>query len=136
MKTAAKVFIVLGMIFGFILILPIIFGALSISKINSATQKSELVGLGVCTLLFCSLLGGIFMLCIPESELQPATANSAPTNSATIQNNYITNTKDNTSKSDVENVADSLTKLKNLRDAGTISDEEFERMKKDLLNKI
>lgn len=136
MKTAAKVFIVLGMIFGFILILPIIFGALSISKINSATQKSELVGLGVCTLLFCSLLGGIFMLCIPESELQPATANSAPTNSAPIQNNYIANTKDNTSKSDVENVADSLTKLKNLRDAGTISDEEFERMKKDLLNKI
>lgn len=136
MKTAAKVFIVLGMIFGFILILPIIFGALSISKINSATEKSELVGLGVCTLLFCSLLGGIFMLCIPESELQPATANSAPTNSAPIQNNYIANTKDNTSKSDVENVADSLTKLKNLRDAGTISDEEFERMKKDLLNKI
>ena len=136
MKTAAKVFIVLGMIFGFILILPIIFGALSISKINSATQKSELVGLGVCTLLFCSLLGGIFMLCIPESELQPATANSAPTNSAPIQNNYIANTKDNTSKSDVENVADSLTKLKNLRDAGTISEEEFERMKKDLLNKI
>ena len=132
MKTAAKVFIVLGMIFGFILILPIIFGALSLSKINSATQKSELVGLGVCTLLFCSLLGGIFMLCIPESELQPATANSAP-----IQNNnYITNTKDDkTSKSDVENVADSLTKLKNLRDAGTISDEEFEKMKKDHLNK-
>lgn len=136
MKTAAKVFIVLGMIFGFILILPIIFGALSISKIDSATEKSELVGLGVCTLLFCSLLGGIFMLCIPESELQPATANSAPTNSAPIQNNYIANTKDNTSKSDVENVADRLTKLKNLRDAGTISDEEFERMKKDLLNKI
>ena len=135
MKTAAKVFIILGMVFGFILILPLIFGGLAISKINSATQKEELVGLGVCTLLFCSTLGGIFMLCIPDSELSPATANSTPTNSTPIQNNYISNTKDN-NKSDVDNVADSLTKLKNLRDAGTISDEEFERMKKDLLNKI
>lgn len=135
MKTAAKVFIILGMVFGFILILPIIFGALSLSKINSATEKSQLVGLGVCTLLFCSILGGIFMLCIPDSELSPATANSTPTNSTPIQNNYISNTKDN-NKSDVENVADSLTKLKNLKDAGTISDEEFEKMKKELLNKI
>lgn len=133
MKTAAKVFIIIGMVIGFWMILPLIFGGLAISKINSATQKEELVGFGVCALLFCSMIGGILMLCIPESELQPATANSAP-----IQNNnYITNTKDDkTSKSDVENVADSLTKLKNLRDAGTISDEEFEKMKKDLLNKI
>ncbi len=136
MKTAAKVFIIIGMVIGFWMILPLIFGGLAISKINSATQKEELVGFGVCALLFCSMIGGILMLCIPESELNPATANSAPTNSAPIQNNYIANTKDKTSKSDVENVADSLTKLKNLRDAGTISDEEFERTKKDLLNKI
>lgn len=83
MKTAAKVFIIIGMIFGFWRILSIIFGALSLGKINTATKKSELVGLGICTLIFCSVLGGIFMLCIPEEQLnqnRPATSAQSQTN--------------------------------------------------------
>ena len=83
MKTAAKVFIIIGMIIGFWMILPIIFGALSLGKINTATQKSELVGLGICTLIFCSVLGGIFMLCITEEQLnqnRPATSAQSQTN--------------------------------------------------------
>ena len=130
------------MIVGCILILPIIFGALSISKINSATEKSELVGLGICTLLFCSLLGGIFMLCIPDSELKPkAEYQTNVQNNTYIQNS--TSEQNSTSaqnskqeKSEVETVAERLTKLKNLKDTGTISDEEYERMRKDILNKF
>ena len=133
MKTAAKVFIIIGMIIGFWMILPIIFGALSLGKINSATQKSELIGLGICTLIFCSVLGGIFMLCIPEEQLNKGAAALAPTQATAAGSS--TNAKPEAKKSTGE-VADSLKNLKELKDAGTITDEEYDKMKKDLLSKM
>lgn len=133
MKTAAKVFIIIGMIIGFWMILPIIFGALSLGKINTATQKSELVGLGICTLIFCSVLGGIFMLCIPEEQLNKGAAALAPTQATAAGSS--TNAKPEAKKSTGE-VADSLKNLKELKDAGTITDEEYDKMKKDLLSKM
>ena len=69
MKTAAKVFILLSMVFGFWVILPLIFGGMALGKLKTATTKSELTTSAVLVLLFCSLLGGIFMLCISEEEL-------------------------------------------------------------------
>lgn len=68
MKTAAKVFIIIGMIFGAIAILPIVFGAITLSKMNKVTRKDEIVVWGVLTLLFCSLLGGIFVLCTTDAD--------------------------------------------------------------------
>ena len=133
MKTAAKVFIIIGMIIGFWMILPIIFGALSLGKINTATQKSELVGLGICTLIFCSVLGGIFMLCIPEEQLNKGAAALAPAQATAAGSS--TNAKPEAKKSTGE-VADSLKNLKELKDAGTITDEEYDKMKKDLLSKM
>lgn len=65
MKTAAKVFIILGMIVGFWYILPLIFGAIALKKMK--TEKPS-VGLSVCVLIFCSLLGGIFLLCSKNEE--------------------------------------------------------------------
>ena len=134
MKTAAKIFIIIGMIIGFWMILPIIFGALSLGKINTATQKSELVGLGICTLIFCSVLGGIFMLCIPEEQLNQGGA-VAPAPAQATAAGSSTNAKPEAKKSTGE-VADSLKKLKELKDAGTITDEEYDKMKKDLLSKM
>ena len=127
MKTAAKVFIILGMIFGCIAILPPIVGGIGLSKINSAKDRSELVGMGVCVLLFCSLLGGIFMLCIPNEQL----AGAGEQNQQVVVNVHPTQTK----QSD-DDATEKLAKLKNLKDSGAISDEEFERMKKDILAKV
>ncbi len=42
MKTAAKIFIILGMIGGCLAILPLIFGGITLSKMNKATSASEL----------------------------------------------------------------------------------------------
>ncbi|MGN0813476.1 MAG: hypothetical protein ACI4MQ_08220 [Candidatus Coproplasma sp.] len=70
MKTAAKVFTIIGMIFGAIAILPLIFGGITLSKMKSAKDVSELKVWGVLDLLFCSLLGGIFVLCIKNEDLQ------------------------------------------------------------------
>ena len=69
MKTAAKVFIIIGMIVGFYTILPIIFGAIALKKMK--TEKPS-VGFSVCVLIFCSVLGGIFLLCSREEEYAPA----------------------------------------------------------------
>ncbi len=68
MKTAAKVFIIIGMIFGAIAILPLIFGGITLSKMNKVTKKDDIVVWGVLSLLFCSLLGGIFVLCTTDAD--------------------------------------------------------------------
>lgn len=70
MKTAAKVFTIIGMIVGAIGILPIIFGALTLSKMGSAKDVSELQVWGVLDLIFCSVLGGIFVLCMKNEDLR------------------------------------------------------------------
>ena len=65
MKTAAKVFIIIGMVVGFWTILPLIFGGIALSQMK--TRKPS-TGISVCVLLFCNLLGGIFLLCSNDSE--------------------------------------------------------------------
>ena len=82
MKTAAKVFTIIGMIFGFILIIPLIVGILSLNKIDSAQNKDELTVLGFLNILFCSFLGGIFMLCISDAELKKNNTQSTTDNTA------------------------------------------------------
>lgn len=69
MKQTAKVFIWLGMIFQCVLIYPIVIGILALKKIDEAQSTDELKTLGIITTLFCSLLGGLFMLEIKNEEL-------------------------------------------------------------------
>ena len=79
MKTAAKVFIILGMVLQFWMIFPLVLGIFALKKINSATQKSELTGWAIVTLICVNTIGGILMLLIPESELAPATVEAPVT---------------------------------------------------------
>ncbi len=69
MIKASKVFIILGMIFQFYLIFPIIIGAFSLNNLKKAKVKNELISWGVVTIIFVSTLGGIFYLCIPQTAL-------------------------------------------------------------------
>ena len=69
MKKAAKVFIWVGMILSFYLIYPIIVGAIALKKIDTARSRDELVGMGIITILFCSTLGGVFMLLLNDEQL-------------------------------------------------------------------
>ena len=77
MKTAAKVFIILGMVFTFYLIIPLIVGFIALKKLKTATSKQELTGIAVVTLIFCSLIGGILMLCLNDKDFAEVEGTSA-----------------------------------------------------------
>jgi len=68
MKTAAKVFIILGMIFGCIAILPLIFGGITLSKMKTATCKSDMLVWGILDIFFVGLIGGILILCVSDED--------------------------------------------------------------------
>ncbi len=72
MKTAAKVFIIIGMVCQCFLIFPLILGIFSLKKLKTATAKSDLTAWAIITLLFVNLIGGILMLLIPETDFAPA----------------------------------------------------------------
>ena len=72
MKTAAKVFIIIGMIVGFWMILPLIFGGITLSKMKTATSKSDLTVWAILTLLFCNMIGGILLLCCKDEDFTSA----------------------------------------------------------------
>ena len=74
MKTAAKVFIIIGMISGFWTVLPLVFGIIALKKLGNDEMTT---GWAVVTLIFVSLLGGIFLLCMPK-KAAPAVAEAAP----------------------------------------------------------
>lgn len=69
MKTAAKVFIILAMIGGFWMILPLIFGGITLSKLKNATSASDLKIWGILDIFFCGLIGGILVLCLKDEDL-------------------------------------------------------------------
>lgn len=142
MKTAAKVCLIIGMVCGFWMILPLIFGILAINKINTATKKDELVGMGVCAILFCSTLGGIFMLCITDEELQSNVQYVQPeyVDNQNNQVEYVVESQEQSNKNtenkeqnpDIDNV-ELLSRYKNLLDKGIISQEEYEQKKEEIL---
>lgn len=73
MKIAAKVFIIIGMVCGFPVIFPIIVGTIALKKLNTATCKANIKTIGILTLIFCNIFGGIFMLCLKDSDFAPST---------------------------------------------------------------
>ncbi len=60
---AAKVFIILGSIFGLFTIIAPIIGILTFLEVDKVETKDELTVYAVLTLIFCSLIGGILLLC-------------------------------------------------------------------------
>ncbi len=66
MKTAAQVFIIIGMIFGCWMILPLIFGGIALSQMGKGQRPST--GMSVCVLLFCNFIAGILLLCAKDED--------------------------------------------------------------------
>lgn len=69
MKITAKIFIWIGMIFGFFWIYPIIVGIKALKKLETAKEKNDLTRIGILTLLFCNFTAGIVILLMEDSDL-------------------------------------------------------------------
>lgn len=66
MKKVARVFIIIGMIFGFWMVFPIIIGKKNLHRIDNnipLTVKNKVI-----VLLFVNTLAGIFLLCDHSDE--------------------------------------------------------------------
>ena len=131
MKTAAKVFIIIGIVLTFWLIYPLVLGFIALNKIDEARDKSELQTWGIITLILVSQLGGLFMLLIPNEELSQnyvETNEEVKTTPVYEYNNEQVNTN---SFEYIEKIKE----LKDLFDSGAITEEEFIHLKAKLLNK-
>ena len=56
-------------------VIPIVVGIISILKIDKVRSKKELLPYSILSIVFCSVLPGIFMLCIKEVDLKLNTYN-------------------------------------------------------------
>jgi len=66
MKKAIKIFTIIGMVATFYLIFPVIFGAITLKKL----EKGEITnGWKVCVFLFVSMIAGIMMFATPTEEI-------------------------------------------------------------------
>ncbi len=59
MKLAAKIFLIIGMVVGFWMILPLVFGIITLSKMSKGQPVPT--WLKICDLLFVNLIGGILL---------------------------------------------------------------------------
>ncbi len=66
MKTAAQIFIIIGMVTGCVAILPLVFGFMALKQMKEG-KKPE-TWLCVCVLLFCNLIGGVLLLCGKDED--------------------------------------------------------------------
>ena len=150
MKTAAKVFLILGivgssigafiifisMFFAFaaagpmallfllyilIVLVPGAIDAVALKKLNKAKTKSELTGISIAVLILGGIIPGILMLCLDEKDFVGYEEKSADTSSKKKGNNP-------------ENLEAKLEELKKLHDNGTLSDDEYATARKKIID--
>ncbi|MBE6577535.1 MAG: hypothetical protein E7653_05305 [Ruminococcaceae bacterium] len=73
MKTVAKVFIILGMIFQCWLIFPLVLGFIALKKLKNAQSRADFsIGFSVVVLLLVNLIAGIVLLCMKDKDFADA----------------------------------------------------------------
>jgi len=128
MKTAAKIFIIISMVVGCWLIFPLIVGGIALSRLNKATSKDELVGVAICTLLFCNTIAGILMLCMSDDDLRE--------NKKTVDVKPEPNTTSSTGNANTEEITKRLRQLDDMKNGGIITGEEYKKMREEILREI
>lgn len=129
MRSLAKFFTIMGIICECWLVLPLIVGILSIKSIDNAKTKDDLVALAICNMLFCSFLGGLFMLLIPESDFKQNKTHVST--SPKMLEQYFDKKQENSSQ-DPDSI-DLLERYKSLLDKGIITQEEYEQKKSEIM---
>lgn len=92
MKSATKAFIIVGMIFGWYLIFPVVLGAIALKNLKSATNASELKLWGALCLVFVNVVAGVLLLCMTDEDLGNKKSNFP--NDSGCRNNDTSNDSD------------------------------------------
>ena len=127
MKTAAKIFIIISMVAGFWLIFPLVVGGIALSRLNNATSKDELVGIGICTLLFCNVISGILMLCMTDDDLRENRK------TVYVKETVVTNP---TGSVNTDEITKRLRQLEDMKNGGIITEDEYKKMREEILKEI
>ena len=100
---------------------------------NSIKKNKKAVWIGVCDIIFCGVVGGIFYLIWNPNSEDPTAAVAKNEESSRIIENKI---NANEAPAPKENAAEELLKLKDLKDMGAITDEEYQEKRKNLIDKL
>lgn len=69
MIKAAKILIIIEMVLKFWCVLPLIFGFIALKHLKEAKCRADVsVAKSILTLIFCSAIGGILMLCLTDEH--------------------------------------------------------------------
>ena len=117
----------------FYLACVILSGVFTIIAINSIVKNNKKIWIGVCDLLFCGDIGGNFYLNWNPYDANPTEAVAKTEESSRVIENKIQAKEEPTPK---ENAAEELLKLKDLKDIGAITDEEYQEKRKNLIDKL
>ena len=145
MKTAAKVFLIIAAvgsgigvliytILSFTMIpaslislvgvcifaVPLILNILTFKQLCKAKTKKEIKPLAIATLILGGFIGGLLVLCMDESDFSDNSAIKYETASKQVN---------------AESLEKNLQKLKELRDNGTLSEEEYAEARKKAIDK-
>ena len=151
MKTAIKVFLYLGIIVGAIgagvafissflalpvslgylvsvvgCLIPVIVDSIALKKLKVANSKSELTGISVIVLIFGGIIAGILMLVASEDDLLSF-------NESRVATPKVDEAKEEKKTEDLE---EELNKLKDLKEAGTITEEEYDTLRAKAVEKF
>ena len=121
MKKAATVFLIIGMVLTCYMVFPVVIGALAIKHLNKAKTTDELKVWGILSVFFVSTLGGVFMLCVRQSELD---------------NSYHSPVKNSTGYSSDYDPSKKLLQLKELFDEGVIDEETYQAKRKKYVEEL
>lgn len=137
-------------------LVPIIVGICSLYRISSYKNKDELIAVGIITLLFCSVLGGAFMLAIPDNKIKEESNHSntyfgkyPKNNNDFIKNDNESNIEEQQDDCDIEGISlnrtnqaetnkekkQDLESLKELYQDGIINQEEYKTAALEIINK-
>lgn len=131
MKQTIKVFIIIGMVISFYLIFPIVVGIIALRKLEEANSREELRGMGVITLIFCSQIAGILMLCLKDTDFDNVPTHTV--DGAVMPNDQIS--------ASVKNILplrslNEIERLWALKEANILTEEEFIEKKNALLASV
>lgn len=60
--------LLIGIVTIAVCLVPLIIGFKSLNSLQNADRRDDLIVIGIITLIFCSFLGGLFMLLMQDSD--------------------------------------------------------------------